>query len=217
MRPFFFATDRPTDRPHQDDVQQPPVPPPSLRIPEQVTDADIEEARGALPMPTAPAAAAESGDTEMTPAPAGAPPTTQAAAGSALTLDAFSRMLDAMPSVQNQNPAALAAARRAVLTEPTVPDLLRSSELGDALQTPNVQRALPALFEHLPEADRNAEAVAELMRCPQLLTQAASLSRALSSGQGAGLLRSLGLDEADGDSIGMNALLEALKKAQEKK
>ena len=101
--------------------------------------------------------------------------------------------------------------RELVLTTPTLPDLLNVETLQPILENDIVKSKLPSLLEHLPEQDRNVDRITEILRSPQLRSQAASLSYALHSGHAPDILGSFGLPVSDtNSSYGLKAFIEAL-------
>lgn len=101
--------------------------------------------------------------------------------------------------------------RELVLTTPTLPDLLNVETLQPILENDAVKSKLPSLLEHLPEQDRDVNRIVEILRSPQLRSQAASLSYALQSGHAPDILRSFDLPVSDtNSSYGLKAFIEAL-------
>lgn len=146
-------------------------------------------------------AAAPLSDSNASAAPAAA------AGGNGVTLETLSRMLDAMP---NSGGGGSGGARPVIAT---AGDLLRTSELAELVDGSD-DADLSAVFETIPAIERNRESVKELLRSQAVQSQALALTRALLEAPPSDVLPSLGLPLPDTPgSMGMKALIEAIKKA----
>lgn len=160
------------------------------------------------------------------PAPAAPEPAAAAPADSDSALGALAPLLRGMPispelmraallsnraDADVRRTALLQAQREAVLTTPTISELLNPDTLKSVLEDPRIQAQLPSLLEHLPEQDRSVDRIPEILRSPPLRSQAAALSNALQSGQASELIRSFELPNMPGEMYGLLAFIIALK------
>lgn len=153
------------------------------------------------------------------------PPPSSAPAPAPITLDQMRQAFQNRRSQARDSPSTLALAqaqRELILTTPSLVDLLNYDNLRPALADPDFQEAVKELFVHIPEFDRSLDGVEQVLRSPQLRSQASSLSQAFQSGQASDMLRMFGLPTPEsGDGYAMRAFLDALlvlqQQAKEKK
>lgn len=126
------------------------------------------------------------------------PPAAGADGKGKITMESVSRMLDGIGGKNNA---------------PTVGELLRRSEMAEAAKSCTSEE-LSAVYEKLPEIERNPESVVELLRNEAVLLQALELTRALHEAPPAEILPSLGLPVPDDvNTLGLPALIDSVKKA----
>eukprot|EP00177_Eucheuma_denticulatum_P008457 GFKZ01015379.1.p1 GENE.GFKZ01015379.1~~GFKZ01015379.1.p1 ORF type:complete len:162 (-),score=25.44 GFKZ01015379.1:1282-1767(-) len=147
------------------------------------------------------------------------PPSTTAPAPAPITLDQMRHAFQTHRAQPRDSPSTLALAhaqRELVLTTPTLVDLLNFDNLRPALDDPAFQDALKELFVHIPEFDRSLDGVEQVLRSPQLRSEASSLSQAFQTGQASDMLRMFGLPTPEsGDGYAMRAFLDALLMLQQ--
>lgn len=98
---------------------------------------------------------------------------------------------------------------------PSVGQVLRAPPIDSAVRAAS-PRDLASVLETLPQDDRSPAAAADLLRSASVQAQAAALSRALAAPDAADVLRQLGLP-ADSSTTGLPALLEAIRRAAERR
>lgn len=123
-----------------------------------------------------------------------------------------------MDRYQSMIPEAVLAQRREeILKTPNLLEVLNAEALQPIMQDPKFQEKLPSLLEHLPEQDRSAEKLIEVLRSPSLRAQVMALSNAFHSGHANELLHSFGLassSEQQAYQYGLKQFYDALVKYQ---
>lgn len=114
----------------------------------------------------------------------------------------------------------LAQRREEILKTPNLLDVLNVDALQPIIQDPKFQEKLPSLLEHLPEQDRSAENLIQVLRSPSLRGQVMALSNALHSGHANEILSSFGLPSSSEQQVyqyGLKQFYDALMKYQRDK